>query len=468
MSDELYRIQDLCLSNNTSTLFSHLNMHQYTGETLGIMGLHDSGKTLLSLILSGQISPDCGMFFFNEKPDTTNSLFSHTTLIQRHSSLISSLSVAENIFVIRKHRAKRTFIHPKLIMYETQKFLRENNLSISPTTLIKNLSAEERRLIEILKAYILGAKLIIFDALPFSFLHNKQFINLYNNLKEKNISFIFTACDINHLQIFADRILFLNDQRIVKWIYNEKRNSIDVSKLFRNDSVSTFSIPKTSSVSSTIALKIENLSGNSFRNINFEIKEGEIVAVFDLFRNTTSELIHFLKHPQEIPNGTITAFGNLIKTEMNSAFIFADFNLKDCIFETLSTSENLCIRSYPKLINSFGFFKKKQVNYISHTFYEEYSEENFRVKASCHTLSPKERMAIYLYPLSFNRKKIFFMIYPERYLDYNTFNIFKEALLRITKAGNSICIITCDFEKIHSLTQHHLILSADSFKTNGT
>lgn len=57
MPEELYRIQDLCFQKDHSFLINHLDMYQYKGESLGLLGLHDSGKTLLSLILSGQVSP---------------------------------------------------------------------------------------------------------------------------------------------------------------------------------------------------------------------------------------------------------------------------------------------------------------------------------------------------------------------------------------------------------------------------
>ena len=57
MPEELYRIQGLCFQKDHSCLIDHLDLYQYKGESLGLMGLHDSGKTLLSLILSGQAAP---------------------------------------------------------------------------------------------------------------------------------------------------------------------------------------------------------------------------------------------------------------------------------------------------------------------------------------------------------------------------------------------------------------------------
>ena len=98
MPEELYRIQDLCFQKDHSFLINHLDMYQYKGESLGLLGLHDSGKTLLSLILSGQVSPCAGKFCYEENPASHRVLSSNTALIQRSSSLIPSLSVMENTF----------------------------------------------------------------------------------------------------------------------------------------------------------------------------------------------------------------------------------------------------------------------------------------------------------------------------------------------------------------------------------
>lgn len=175
MPEELYRIQDLCFQKDHSFLINHLDMYQYKGESLGLLGLHDSGKTLLSLILSGQVSPCAGKFCYEENPASHRVLSSNTALIQRSSSLIPSLSVTENIFVIRRHKYGTYLVHRKLILHETLNWMNELGLSISPQEKVCCLTKTEQYLVEILKAYILGAKLIILDDIPLSFFQTPQF-----------------------------------------------------------------------------------------------------------------------------------------------------------------------------------------------------------------------------------------------------------------------------------------------------
>ena len=461
MPEELYRIQDLCLRKDNTMLLDHLTMYQYKGEIIGLMGLHDSGKNLLSLILSGQELPDSGRFYYEESPVSHQELASHVALVQKHSSLIPSLSVAENVFIIRRHKKNAFLMHRKLILHEAQNYMREMKLAIPPQEQIGHLTRSEQCLVEIMKAYILGARLIILDDIPLTFFQDPQFTRMYQYLKTKNVSFLITSCDIYQLQIFSDRIYFMDDHRMVKWIYNEKRNTIDISKLYSRPLAYTGS---SSHASRVVAMKADGLCYGSLKDICFELHEGGIVAIFDLFRNASSQLLAFLSHPRDLTSGSICVYGKPVRGENCSSFVFAGFDLEDCIFETLSTRDNICIGSYRKLAGPLGILKHARMQYVEQTFLKEYEGEGFVPRSSCRNLPKKEKLAMYLYRFEFLRKKIVFCIYPEKYVDYDTLYMLKKSLQRIARRGNAVCIITCDFEKVYPLAERHLILSLNSIQ----
>ena len=56
MPEELYRIQDLCFQKDHSFLINHLDMYQYKGESLGLLGLHDSGTVSYTHLSCSQAS----------------------------------------------------------------------------------------------------------------------------------------------------------------------------------------------------------------------------------------------------------------------------------------------------------------------------------------------------------------------------------------------------------------------------
>jgi len=284
---------------------------------------------------------------------------------------------------------------------------------------------------------------------------------MYQYLKEKKVSFLLTSCDIYQLQLFSDRIYFMDDHRIVKWIYNEKRNAIDISRLYSRPL--SYTEPP-SHDSPIVTMKADGLCYGSLKHISFELHEGGIVAIFDLFRNASSQLLDLLSHPRNLTSGSINVYEKPVKGESCASFVFAGFELEDCIFETLSTRDNICIGSYKKLAGPLGILRRARMQYVEQTFLKEYEEEGFNPRSSCRNLPKKERLAMYLYRLELLRKKIIFCIYPEKYIDYDTLHLLKKSLQRIARRGNTVCIITCDFEKIYPLAERHLILSLDSIQ----
>lgn len=461
MPEELYRIQDLCFQKDHSFPINHLDIYQYKGESLGLMGLHDSGKTLLSLILSGQAAPSGGKFYYEENPASHRALSSCTALVQKNSSLIPSLSVMENIFVIRRHKYGTYLVHKKLILHETLNWMHELGLSISPQEKVCRLTKTEQYLVEILKAYILGAKLIILDDIPLMLFQTSQFSGMFQYLKAKAVSFLITSCDINQLQLFSDRIYFMAGHRTIKWIYNEKRNAVDISTLYSRPII----YRETSSLASgEISLCADGLCHGSLYNISFHLHEGEIVTIFDLFRNASSQLLDSIFHPQKMTSGSISIYGKVVRSEGCPSLITAGFELDDCIFEPLPTRDNICISNYKKAAGPLGILKRARMQYMEQAFLAEYETEGFTARSSCRHLPKKEKLALYLYRYEFLRKKVIFCVYPEKYIDYETFYVLKNALQRIANNGNSVCIITCDFEKVYALAGRHLILSSDSIQ----
>ena len=101
---------------------------------------------------------------------------------------------------------------------------------------------------------------------------------------------------------------------------------------------------------------------------------------------------------------------------------------------------------------------------MEQAFLAEYKNEGFTSRTSCRHLPKKEKLAMYLYRYEFLRKKIIFCVNPEKYIDYETVYVLKNALQRIANNGNTVCIITCDFEKVYTLASRHLILSSDSIQ----
>ncbi len=136
------------------------------GVVHGIVGENGAGKSTLMKILSGVYTKDSGTVEFDgqrvEKTTPMESLRRGLSIIYQEFSLISSMTVGENIFLGRFREAggmKGT--HQKAV-----KLLEQIGSSISTHKFVSELSTSEKQMVEIAKALSFESKLIIMDTKP--------------------------------------------------------------------------------------------------------------------------------------------------------------------------------------------------------------------------------------------------------------------------------------------------------------
>lgn len=167
MKKEALRISHMFQGREEDGYLDDFSMNLYVGEVLGIMGYRGNGKAELFHILAGRREFERGTLFLNENLvyGNKNSDTRTIVLIKSQLVLLENMSVADNMFHLRKHRKFSVWIHQKMYENLTNTHLREFGLDMHARTLVRKLSFVEKCMIVIIRAYIFGARIIILDDL---------------------------------------------------------------------------------------------------------------------------------------------------------------------------------------------------------------------------------------------------------------------------------------------------------------
>jgi ribose transport system ATP-binding protein len=272
------------------------------GEIHALMGENGAGKSTLMKILNGNYKKDSGTIWFDGKeveitsPQDARNL--GISIIFQELNLISSLSVAENIYLGRLPKNNIGLVNWNLVYENSKRILNKIGYNLDPRTLVSELSIAQMQMVEIAKALSFeNTKLILMDE-PSATLTNKECETLFSVIKElksQGVSVIYISHKLEEVFEICEWVTVLRDGQIIDSlpIRNLTKDEI-VTKMIGREIVNKF--PKRSQKpKENEILRVENLSRKGIlKNINFSLYKGEVVGLAGLVGAGRTEMARAL------------------------------------------------------------------------------------------------------------------------------------------------------------------------------
>ena len=276
----------------------------------GLLGENGAGKSTLMNILAGTIPLSDGEIYFSgEKIDemTTNkSKKLGIRFIHQELNLINDLKVYENLFLSEEIKNKFGFLDKKTMIEKSKVIIDKLKMDINPEEVVEYLDMPQKQMIEIGKALLFESKLIIMDE-PTTALTNKEIDSLFEImrlLKNEGVSIIYISHKMPELFSICDDYTVLRDGKFIQTgkfadINEKKATELLVGRTLIEDEMEAGFIPDNT------LLRVENFSGKTFKNLTFDVKKGEIIAVTGLYGDGRAELAEALFGAYQIDEGSM-------------------------------------------------------------------------------------------------------------------------------------------------------------------
>ncbi|GAB6887190.1 ABC transporter ATP-binding protein [Desulfothermus okinawensis JCM 13304] len=290
-----------------------ISLDVYKGEILAILGENGAGKSTLMKILSGNLSPDSGKILIEGREKKIKSPKHSTELgigmVHQHFKLIPAFTVMENI--VLGDRSYKIFKEQKFIS-KIKKLSDLYGLKIDPRKKIKDLSMGERQRVEILKLLYKDVKLLILDE-PTTVLTPVEITGLFNslkNMKKEGKAIIFISHKLEEVMEISDEIAILRKGEIIDRIKTDNVSSPDeLAKKMVGKQVILEIEKKESSYKEETVLKLENIKGETIKDVSIEVKKGEIHGIVGVAGNGQRELIDIVYGFKRPLSGEINILG---------------------------------------------------------------------------------------------------------------------------------------------------------------
>lgn len=445
-----------------------VNLELYEGTVMALMGENGAGKSTLMKILSGVYKKDGGKIFYKGIEEDIKGPKDATekgiAIIHQELNLLPDLSIGENIFLGREPKKGFRIDFTKL-HEESDKLLKKLNVNTSSKELVKSLSIGQQQMIEIAKALSLDAKIIIMDE-PTDALTDKETESLFkviNELKEEGKSIVYISHRLKEIFEICDSITVLRDG---KYVGEEKIENLDEDKMIEMmvGRKLTDQFPRLDVKMGETILKVENLNNEYVKNINFEVKAGEILGISGLMGAGRTELAKTIYGHIRKTSGNIIVKGQRVEAKSckdglkhRIAYVSED-RKGDGLILDLSVKENMTISSLDRISSLFKINKKQEDERVKSYI------ERIRIKTPSQdqlirNLSGGNQQKIAIAKALMTHPDVLILDEPTRGVDVGAKKEIYDLINEFKSQGKAVIMISSEMPEILGLSDRILVLS---------
>ena len=290
------------------------------GHLLGLVGENGAGKSTLMNMLGGVLSADEGVISVNGAsyaPKTPrDAAKAGIAFIHQELNLFTNLTLAENLFV-NGYPRRFGLLDRSSMARRAASALAQVGLEAPPSTRLEDLSPGERQLVEIAKALLAEATMIIFDE-PTTSLTERETERLFGilqGLKKSGTSIIYISHILGDVLRLADDVAVLRDGRLIEQNARAAFTPARMISLMVGRDLNALYPPRTHEVGSEkiegeTLLEVRGLSQPGIvHDITFRLHRGEVLGLYGLMGSGRSELARILFGLDSFASGEVELSG---------------------------------------------------------------------------------------------------------------------------------------------------------------
>jgi inositol transport system ATP-binding protein len=449
------------------------------GEVHGLLGENGAGKSTLLKIISGALQPDAGTIEFDGStiilPTPEAALALGIVTIYQEFNLISSLTVAENVFLGREPVAG-PFVSWKTMRRDTRALAARYGLDLPATRFVRDLSVAQQQMVEIARALSVRSRLIIMDE-PTSALSETESQRLFaimRDLRREGISTIFVTHRLSEVLQICDRVTVLRDGRLSGKAATAGLTVDRIIRMMVGRSAAELFEPLPARSPGNAILTVRGLSRRGavddpravlLDDINFELRRGEILGIAGLIGSGRTELARCLfgADPKTAGDTVIAGEAVAILTPehaiMHGIGLVPEDRKQQALFLDLAVRENLSIAALQKL-SRFGFVKRRAEQALVRHYRETLNIRMASEEQSVKNLSGGNQQKIVLARWLALGPRILIVDEPTRGIDVGAKAEVHQLLHRMATSGIAIIAISSELPEVLAISDRILTMRA--------
>ena len=452
-----------------------INLRVETGQIHAILGENGAGKSTLMNIVYGLLKADSGEILVDEKvlniSEPSDALNAGIGMVHQHFMLIPVFTVAENIVLGHEKTKKLGVLDIDGAREAIRKVSKDFGFEVDPDAIVETLPVGIQQKVEIIRALIYEAKVLILDE-PTAVLtpqETDELLKTMQELKGKGTSIIFITHKLREVRAVADQITIIRRGKVVAAV-SPTTSEGELASMMVGRAVDLAPEKHKHQIGEPILvakdLTVRDALGTAIvKSVNFHVNAGEVLAIAGVQGNGQSELARALVNLEDHIEGSVKLDGKEIRggsiyDSLHSGIAFIpDSRELDGLVGSFSIAENLILDlhdqpPYAKGVNLSASIVLAEAE-------KRVTEFDIRLQSvsdAVSTLSGGNKQKVVIARELSRPVKVLVASQPTRGLDVGSIEFVHERILAERDQGRGVILFSTELDEVMALADRIAVM----------
>ena len=440
-----------------------------SGEVHALMGENGAGKSTLMKILTGVYTKDAGTVLVDGKEvnykNPQEAEKAGIVFIYQELNVMFDLTVEENLFMGKEIHGKFGICDKKAMQKKAQEALNILGVNISPKTVMAELSVGQQQMVEICKALMADAKVIIMDE-PTAALTQSETVALFKvieSLRKKGVSMVYISHRMEEIFELCHRITVLRDGSYIGVKNIPETNMNEIVKMMIGREIGERYPSRNVKIGKEV-LKVKELTRKgTFHDVNFSVRAGEVLGVSGLMGAGRTEIMQAIFGNLSYESGTIEIDGKEVKIsnprqamEHGIGFITEDRKTEGLMLDK-SIRENISLCNLRRISKSSVISREAEKNMVAEAI-KDLHIKCFGSYHECNNLSGGNQQKVVLAKWILTNPKILILDEPTRGVDIGAKKEIYSIINKLAAQGVAIIMVSSELPEVLGMSDNIMVV----------
>src|SRR3954451_18787854 len=431
------------------------------GEAHALVGRNGAGKSTLVSILTGLEAPDAGRIRFGDQPapalSDRHAWRQLTACVYQKSTIIPSLSIAENLFLNRQ-QTRGPVVSWRTMRAAAPKLLDEWDVRVDAGLGADVLTVEQRQMVEIARAMSFGARFLILDE-PTAQLDARGIERLYDRLRglqRRGVSYLFISHHLQEIFDLCQTVTVFRDARhiVTAPVADLSQKQLVAAMTGEANIEEAVDQPSTVRRGEAPALEVRALTApGSFESIDLVVSPGEVVGITGGGSSGRVALAETIVGLRRASSGSVTVRGRRLRAGSVPAALAAGIGFvprdrhHEGLVEGLSLGENITM-PVPRRLGRFGYLSPRRRDQLARSAIADLGIVASGPEQPAGSLSGGNQQKIVMARALANEPQVLVLMHPTAGVDVRSKAALLEVVQAVRERGTAVIIVSDELDDL--------------------